>query len=168
MIKFLPLVIATSFTVENKDIDKRSEYVIAQLLMEAVSELNIDGIAYLSRQGDTDFQYPQGVNLALPCTDISKEKQYSKYCGMFEISEPVKLDDYTSKELSKKSYINCIYLEKDENGFENFMSKVIIDGAAQYYGNSAYGVFDDYILSQEHYIFREMQKTDCIKIMEVK
>lgn len=153
MLKFLPLVIATSFTVENKDKNKRSEYVIAQLLMEAVSELGIDGIAYLSRQGDTDFQYPQGVNLVLPCTDISKEKQYSKYCKMFMISAPVKFDDYSSKEITKKSYINCIYLEKDKNGFEKFISKATINGTNQYYGNSVYGVFDDYLVSQEHQLF---------------
>ncbi len=39
--------------------------------MNVLHKEGIDGIAYLSRQGTDDFQYPQMVCLAIPVTDIN-------------------------------------------------------------------------------------------------
>ena len=41
--------------------------------MRCASRIGIDGIAYLSMKGKDEFQYPQGVNLAILATDISEK-----------------------------------------------------------------------------------------------
>ena len=104
MIKIFPLVIATSFSIAQDKREKRYEYLISQALMEIIRELKIDGIAYLSMKGKDEFQYPYGVNLALPAFDISEEKHFSKYCEAFDMTDPVKFEYQTSR--SHKSYIN--------------------------------------------------------------
>lgn len=152
MLKIFPLVIATSFTIKNKNENIRSEYIISQLLMNVASELNIDGIAYLSRQVKNDFQYPQGVNLVIPCTDTSKEKQYSKYCRMFSVSKPVLFADYTSEKFDKESYINSIYLEKNRYDSKNFSSTICQNNQFYYYGKTRYGIYDNYLVSKSSLI----------------
>ena len=62
MLKIFPLIIATSFSVSEKNREIKYEYLISQALMKVINEI---GIAYLSMKGKDEFQYPQGVNLAL-------------------------------------------------------------------------------------------------------
>lgn len=111
MIKLYPLLLSISFTVAENNRKTKYEYLISQCLMKIMHEVGIDGIAYLSAQGENEFQYPQGVNLALPAYDISDSKQYSKYCSMFEISKPIKFENQNSLQdcSDAKSYINTIY-----------------------------------------------------------
>ena len=146
MIKLYPLLLATSFTVTDSQRDLKYEYLIPQCLMKVMHEVGIDGIAYLSAQGKDGFQYPQGVNLALPAYDISDKKQFSKYCTMFDISKPVKFENQDCTE--HKSYINSIY-EKYLDGleFEDFSSKAYYNGTDIYYGETELSKFDNYLCS---------------------
>lgn len=153
MLKIFPLVIATSFRVREKNREIKYEYLISQALMKVVNEIGIDGIAYLSMKGKNEFQYPQGVNLALPAWDITEEKQYSSICDAFNISLPIKFCQQDSGE--KKSYINSIYKKQGSSDTYDYLSKVDIDGKGIYYGDTKYGKFDNYLVSQPLYKFEK-------------
>lgn len=108
MLKLLPIVFATSFSVNSKDREEKYEYIIPQLVMQSLSELNIDGVAYLSKQGKDDYQYPQGVNLAIPVLDISNGNQYGEVCSKFVITEPKGFYEFkkNSTQKNETSYLN--------------------------------------------------------------
>lgn len=113
MIKLLPIVFATSFSVNSKDREEKYEYIIPQLVMQSLSELNIDGVAYLSKQGKDDFQYPQGVNLAIPVFDLSDKKEYGDVCSKFVITEPKGFYEFVqnAEKIKGKSYLNKAFEE---------------------------------------------------------
>ena len=144
MLKIFPLVMATSFSVQNEEKEKH-QYLISQELMRCASKNGIDGIAYLSMKGDDEFQYPQGINLAIPATDISENNLYSEKCSGFKISKPIMYCKQTGGD--KKSYINNIYTKQDPSGVESFPAKVCINGKKVFYGDTSYGKFDDYLVS---------------------
>lgn len=77
MLKIFPLVIATSFSV-NSDEKVKYQYLLSQALMREANKNGIDGISYLSMKGENEFQYPKGVNLAIPAIDISEKNNYSE------------------------------------------------------------------------------------------
>lgn len=148
MLKLYPLLLATSFTVKEDRKCVKYEYLISQCLIKVLHEIGIDGVAYLSARGEDEFQYPQGVNLALLAYDISDKKQFSKYCSMFEISRPVKFLGQENTEY--KSYINEIYKEyMIENEFKSFASTVSCNGQDVFYGDTDLGKFDNYLCSLE-------------------
>ncbi|PVE15299.1 hypothetical protein DDA98_10735 [Clostridium perfringens] len=131
MLKLLPMVFATSFSINDESRKEKYEYIIPQLVMQSLSELNIDGIAYLSKRGKDDFQYPQGVNLAIPILDISYKKQYGEVCDKFVITEPRRFNEYKgndSAEFKQRSYINETFSDyfstKDYNKNFSQYSKV--------------------------------------------
>ncbi len=144
MLKIFPLVIATSFRVKYEEKIKY-QYLLSQALMRAANINGIDGIAYLSMKGENEFQYPQGVNLAIPANDISESNLYSKKCKGFFVSKPVLFCG--QKSMINKSYINEIYRKYDSNRFEVFTSKLNVDGEMKFYGDTCYGKFDNYVLS---------------------
>ena len=92
-----------NFTVEKEE-EYKYHYLLSQSLMRVANKCGIDGIAYLSMQGEDEFQFPQGVNLAIPATDISENRRYSEKCEGFEISKPVKYQGQEEK--NAQSYIN--------------------------------------------------------------
>lgn len=153
MIKIFPFVVATSFSVSKPNDNNRYEYMLSQLLTDVVSELGIDGIAYASRQGENDLQYPHGVNLVLPCNDISKEKQFSSICSMFKISKPELYREIDNIDNINKSFINECFPEKSKSGMENVTSMVYEKGHMIYYGKTNYSKFDDYLINLEHHEF---------------
>lgn len=125
ILKLYPLVLAISFSICEPNRDIKNEYLISQCLMKVMHEVGIDGIAYLSAQGENEFQYPYGVNLALPAYDISADNQYSKYCKMFDISQPTVFNYQHG--CKNKSYINKIYqkycpdtLQEDFTKYANY------------------------------------------------
>lgn len=145
MLKIFPLVMAISFSINNHDDDKKYHYLLSQLLMEIVPEFGIDGIAYLSMKGKNEFQFPQGVNLTIITNDISKDKDYSDKCQMFKVSKPIKFNNQVEDRY--KSFINEVFAKYDKNENELYMSKIDIDGEVQFYGDTKYGKFDNYLYS---------------------
>lgn len=82
--------------------------------------------------------------MAFPAYDISETQQYSKYCQMFEISEPVSFNNQDSSEVN--SYTNTIYKKSYDNlKINNFMSKIFLDGKHVFYGKTKFGKFDNYL-----------------------
>ena len=148
MLKVFPLVIATSFSVLTEE-NIKYQYLLSQALMRVASKNGIDGIAYFSMKGKSEFEFPQGVNLAIPATDISDSNLYSEKCWGFDISKPIL---YSAQKGSKsKSYINEIYPKYDDNGMKSFMSTLDVDGIVQFYGETKYGKFDDFLTTYLKY-----------------
>jgi hypothetical protein len=141
MIKLLPIVLATSFVVNDKSPNrKKYEYIISQLVMQSLSDLNIDGVAYLSKRGKDDFQYPQGVNIAIPVFDINSEKDYGDVCDKFVITEPEAFNIISKKKTTSQSYIH--------QAFDGF-------NIADYKKNfSQYAACDDNITAEEYKSYR--------------
>lgn len=163
MIRVFPLVIATMFTIKTCD-DKRKnlygettkyEYLLSQILMNVLKKEGIDGVAYLSRQGKDDFQYPQMVCLAIPVIDNDSENEYGNLINYYNMTKPVlynNLDVDTSFE--EKSYINTNYPEhsKYEGGeTENYNAKVYYNSQEIFYQQTPFSRIDDYMVNQEHY-----------------
>lgn len=111
--------------------------------MQEANRNGIDGIAYLSMKGEDEFQYPQGVNLAIPAVDISEKNNYSEKCAGFNVSRPVMYSRQAGKR--SVSYINQIYKKFDSNGSESYTAKVKMDGVLKFYGETAWGNFDDFL-----------------------
>lgn len=165
MIKIFPLIIATSFTVTTSDKNRveqykenmKYEYLLSQLLIKAIKKVGIDGVAYLSRQGKNDLQYPHGVNLAIPMNDISEKKEYSDIYKCFEVTKPVlfREEDLNTGVAGKISYINKHYLEfwNDELKIPDIMAKVYYKENYIFYGKTPYAKLDDYLVSQMYYNF---------------
>lgn len=145
LIKIFPLVIATSFKITQKDRQFKSEYIISQLIMQCLSELNIAGIAYFSKQSASDLDYPHNINLAIPI--IGNDEQIENFNKMFEICTPCSLEwfsmiDNKDKD-NKKTYINEIYKE-------GYHSNVYLTKNKTPYCKTLFSKFDNYLFSQHH------------------
>lgn len=145
MLKIFPLVIATSFSV-NSDEKVKYQYLLSQALMREANKNGIDGISYLSMKGENEFQYPQGVNLAIPAVDISEKNNYSEKCTGFSVSKPVMYAGQVGKK--EASYINHIYKKQDSNGIESYLAKLNMDGKKEFYGDTVWGKFDDFLVEK--------------------
>lgn len=150
MLKIFPLIIATSVAIKDKDRDVKYEYLLSQSLMRVINQNGIDGIAYLSCQGEDDFDFPHAVCLAFPINDINEQKQYSKLCNCFDMTKPVKIKTTLDSKMEKKSYIvrNFPCYETTIEGIdshENFTSKVYEKGKRIFYHDTMYSTIDEYI-----------------------
>lgn len=146
--KIYPLVLAISYTIKDQSRPIKYEYLISQCLMDIIHDIGIDGVAYLSAQGEDEFQYPQGVNLALPAYDIIEEKQFSMYCSMFSICKPQKYKKNATS--TEKSFINMEY--KDPL---SYTSKITDNKKEVFYVDTEFSSFDNYLCSQEKMVFDE-------------
>lgn len=162
MIRVFPLVIATMFTIKTSDKDRKEkyhetikyEYLLSQVLMNVLQKEGIDGVAYLSRQGKDDFQFPQMVCLAIPITDINSENEYGDLINCYEMTKPILINDKMHNE--KKSYINekwpMYYKQKWDNA-ENINAKVYYAEQEIFYQETPFSKVDDYMVNQEYLDF---------------
>lgn len=146
LIKIFPILMATSFKITQKDRKFKSEYIISQLIMQCLSELGIEGIAYISKQSSSDYEYPHNVNLAIPI--IGDDEKIESLNKMFEICTPCSLEwfsmiDHNDNMFSKKSYINQIY--EDE-----YHGKIALKKDVIFYSQTLFSKFDDYLVNQRH------------------
>lgn len=154
MVRVFPLIMATSFTIKNPDKEKRYEYLLSQVLIKVLNDAGIDGVAYLSAQGESEFEYPQFVNLAIPIKDTDENNKYGKLINYFEMTEPVLYNEFVKdKENKNKSYINEIYSKSDYN------SHVVFKGKDIPYQETKFSSFDDYLINQKY--MRISNITDC-------
>lgn len=79
MIKLFPIVIA--YWVLEQGRSFKSEYIISQLIMHCLKNLKLMGwLIYLK----DDFQYPHGVNLAIPVR--VKNEKFGEVCNNFSLT----------------------------------------------------------------------------------
>lgn len=154
MIRVFPLVIATMFTIETSDDDRKKiyhetikyEYLLSQVLMNVLKKEGIDGVAYLSRRGNDDFQYPQMVNLAIPVTDISEEHEYGDLINCYVMTKPVLFKTGNNDiHFKKRSYIN-----ETAEIWGSDAAKVDYEGEHILYKKIPFSQMDDYLINQRH------------------
>lgn len=163
MIRIFPLAIATMFTIQTPDEERKTvhketskdEYLLSQVLMNVLNQDGIDGVAYLSRQGNDDLQYPQMVCLAIPVQNMSDTNEYGDLIDCYSMTKPVlfnELEDYSSlKNCEKRSYINEIYPKYyRESGLENINAKVQYEGLIVFYQDLPFSKADDFIVNQKY------------------
>lgn len=118
LIEIFPLVIASSFVVDTKnERNFKIEYIIIQLTMMAINDLEIDAVAYLSVQMSYYYSYLHCVNIALPMNSASLYRKYSKFCNEIKFTKSTCFDDCLIPHglSNSHSYINEIYNENDSN-----------------------------------------------------
>ena len=167
MIRVFPFVIATMFSIRTSD-DERAkkynetikyEYLLSQVLMNVLQKEGIDGVAYLSRQGNDDFQYPQMVCLAIPVTNINSEDEYGDLIKCYEMTIPVLFSEFDENmHFEKKSYINekwptHLKYELCEGERENYSAKVDYEGEEFFYQETPFSRMDDYLVNQDYMKF---------------
>lgn len=110
IMKIFPLVIATSFSVNDKNENREKvEYIIPHLVMKVLKDCDIDGVAYLSKRVEVNIQYPCAVNVALPAYDICDEREYSKVCDCFDVTQPRKITVLSEEKTDSKNYLLNVF-----------------------------------------------------------
>ncbi|WP_434796389.1 hypothetical protein [Terrisporobacter vanillatitrophus] len=157
MIEIFPLVYATSFSIKNKERKFKSDYIVSQLIMQCLSELNIDGIAYASKKvNDSKIAFPQCVNLAIPMKSNKKfifnsEKDYyANICKDILLTDPVNLSEFIKlggKKLwcDKNTYSNGVF--SYGCGME---SNIALGNIYVEYRDTEFANFDKYLVTLEH------------------
>ena len=85
-LKLWILSYASSYKVNKDKRSFKEEYIIPQLIMLVSKDLDLDGVAYYSKQVEDDrFAHMLSVNLAL-FAKYNGEKKYSKICKDVEIA----------------------------------------------------------------------------------
>ena len=146
---FFPLVIATSISTINRDkCGYNPEYTISHLIMRCLKELKIDGVAYLSTRIDDEFQYPHGVNVAIPIFSESTQQEYGEICHFFEITNPLFFESVKDKAITEtlgaKSYINAAFPE-------GITSKIKYDGKYISYSATTFSDIDNLMVGKPFY-----------------
>ena len=101
-----PIVCATSFRVKKSVGFFHSEYILSHLIMLNLPRLNIDGVAYISKQIDLKEEnsaLPLMVNIAIPIISTKLDCKYGDVCSKFEITDPVNLQEFQGIELEMES-----------------------------------------------------------------
>ena len=159
LIKMFPLAIATMYTIHTSDEERRqkynetnkSEYLLSQILMTSLKKAGIDGVAYLSRQGKDDFQFPQMVCLAIPVMGASEQNEYGELKNDFVMTPPVLFNEFKEEKIYKeKSYINEECPKYLNNGKENFSAKIEYEEKRIFYQDIIYSKMDDFLVNQIH------------------
>lgn len=173
-IEIFPLVCATSFQVLEENRKFKSEYIISQLVMQVSNDLEIDGVAYLSKKMEDFYAYPQLVNLAIimPCKNFVQYEDnpldvYWDRSDEIELTDTFKildidlesnyridlndnihcLDEKFMKKEEYLSYVNEIY--KD-----NYHNKVEVNEKEEKYTETIFSEFDEFLLDQNFLNFR--------------
>ena len=117
LLEIFPLICATSFQVLDDHRSFKSEYIISQITTQVASELDIQGIGYISKKMTDRAGYHFVMNLALtiPTDNNQIDYPYYKLSNQIHLTKPVRFSDFLTKKnklplsSDKKSYCNEIY-----------------------------------------------------------
>ncbi len=144
-----PLIIATSFLVdENIGRPFHSEYIVSELLMNAIVKSKYDGVAYFSKKfSDREKYYPINVCFAL----LAKfdNKKYTSDIEDFEWTNPMSLREYSMINWTsriKKLVFNCGGSEDEEEIVKNPPFTLIGENVA--YSDTLMCDFDNWIIEK--------------------
>lgn len=153
LIKIFPLILATSFVIEDEDTNKEKyEYLLSQSIVRTMKKVGIDGVAYLSMRTDGCSRHSHGVNLAIPMLDEGKLGEYSYLYKYISCTKPVKMDEHIQTyEYNKKSYVNKFYPEYLLDIVKDECAKIFYEDKHVFYGNTLFSKFDDYLWNQQFY-----------------
>lgn len=156
MRRLFPLVLASTVSVEStetnqgEDSHNKLEYTITNLIMQCLQELHIDGVAYITTKNSTEFQFPHGINLALPVFD-TPVSTYGKICAKFELTSPElfdheNVDHRTMSNLKTRSYINSVKWTE----FTDFADSCKGQGRCSY-NDTPFSIIDDRVVNNLYY-----------------
>ena len=161
MLEIFPLVYATSFTIKNKERRFKSEYIVSQLIMQCLSDLNIHGIAYASKKVvDSILAFPQCINLAIPMKINKKFKiqnesdNYADMCQNILLTNPVNFSEFIKMGGNNKTHTIGNWTPTFSyrlfgNGYFP-ESKIYLSGKEIYYKDTEFANFDNYIFALKH------------------
>lgn len=151
LIEIWPLICATSFKINEKNRQFKSEYTVSQLIMMSLRELEIDAVAYISKQADNDndnsnsngvYTYPVCVNIAIPVKHDGSN--LSEIAKKIESTQAVNFREYCFRDSvgqgAKLSYVNSVFSSV----------RIILAGKDEFYSTSEFGRFDNYLTSLEY------------------
>ncbi|WP_418586259.1 hypothetical protein [Intestinibacter sp.] len=157
MIEFMPLVYATSFSIKNKERKFKSEYIISQLIMQCLNELNIDGIAYASKKVKNSVTaFPQCINLAIPMKidknfELNMEiDNYADICKEFKLTEPVNFSEFIKIGGNNSHSFNKSFINKCFNYDASIESAIHLSNRDIDYKWTKFAEFDDYIVNLKY------------------
>ena len=156
-LEIFPLIIATSYHVSETDRKFKSEYIISQIIMQVCNELNIDGVAYLSKRMLDYYAYPQAINLAI-AIPYNEKCLYWQRANEILLTKPIRFSDFLRERIDNNienqnfnSYVNEIYKDGEHN-------EIVLAGNIEKYTMTKHSAFDEYLLKQEFYNFSEICK----------
>ena len=137
-----PMIIATSFVVEEKDRCFHSEYIVSQLFMQVISEAGINGVAYYSKQmEDVDYHTPLNLCIAI----------IAKYDTREDILTSLKENIIMTNSVNFSEFLSLPYPEKgqpivgDDSTYNKWMTN--FSRINFQYGYSDFYAFDKFILN---------------------
>ena len=156
-LEIFPLIIATSYHVSETDRKFKSEYIISQIIMQVCNELDIDGVAYLSKRMLDYYAYPQAINLAI-AIPYNEKCLYWQRANEILLTKPIRFSDFLRERIDNNienqnfnSYVNEIYKDGEHN-------EIVLAGNIEKYTMTKHSAFDEYLLKQEFYNFSEICK----------
>lgn len=143
LIELFPLIIATSFKVKENGRSFRSEYIISQLVMQCLSDLDVEGVAYISKRVESDsLNFPMCVNLAIPMRN--NQSNYSEFTRTLPLTKSINFAEY------KKMLRPPVPAERREAFCNSFDQRIPYLGTMIYYNQLEFSTFDTYLFSQPH------------------
>jgi hypothetical protein len=148
MIELFPLIIATSFKIKENNRSFRSEYIVSQLIMQCLAELNIDGVAYTSKQVENDSDiFPYCINLAIPMRN-NPGHIFSKFAKEIPLSKPINFAEY-------KNFIKSPYPQNNSAAFANVSDrKINYIGKLVRYEDLEFSALDNYLINEDHELYK--------------
>jgi hypothetical protein len=153
-LQIFPLVIATSFVVMNKseqDVFK-SEYIVSQLVMQVVSESDLDGVAYLSKKMTDKFAYPQAVNLAILMKQLNDKDSYCSNISEYKMTKPITLRECIESEEYRtiKENDNYEYMTYVNKFYRSFpFDTVVYSGVQHRYLDTCFSTIDEVLCKEK-------------------
>lgn len=154
-LEIFPLVIATSYHIQEMNRKFKSEYIISQIVMQVCNELGIDGVAYLSKRIKDFDAYPQAVNLAI-AIPYNRGFSYWSRANEVWITEPVTFLDFCEMNITNegvenfRSYVNEIYKK-------NYSNQITLGGNEVKYTDTKHSAFDEYLLGKEFFRYTDIK-----------
>lgn len=141
MIALFPLVIATSYKFVDYH-ENKEEYIIPELVMRSIKKLNIDGIAYISKNLNHDLEFQIGTNIVLPVYKENLSNGYGKICNCFNMTKPIKYGSkiyQNSLQYNRGSYIYDIFCTSKST----YHPTIKLDNTIQKYEDTNFCQFDN-------------------------
>lgn len=137
-----PLIIATSFVVRNSDNRNfKIEYIISHLIMNNLTKLKIDGVAFLSKKFKSDSQaHPLGVILAFPIFD---EKRIQ---SNIEFNDPINFAEFKMIPSSEAKYFLQTYWNS-----QRYDRQLDLGNSTLKYRELPFYNFDNYVKGDRFY-----------------
>ena len=122
--------------------------------------MEIDGIAYISKEIVDEYNFPIGTNIVLPVYDTEHLEQggYDKICNYFDMTCPVSYASFEKNNDIKKycsgSYIADVFYNKHDKEQYPFFIKSNAK-TCKNYSENVFFYFDNYLSEQSFGNYRE-------------